>query len=538
MKKRRGKGRSKGGINRKKGGATKKQGQPKKNSKNRRNHHSGNNRTVLLEGLPGTRERFGRKFVDYFEKDYGERLVGLLEAFTKPVHHVAVMNTLLERRGRSEEAGESCGENVVDQKLHDNRFPPTTATTTEKMISGYSLNKDISIYPSLEVHTLSSPTTRGKVPVKNCQSQVNQEIEDTGNRVLGEEKDDGLVSSAAVEKKTMLQRGGGGGAKGGITSSTGNTTLLDQRQQEQQHQQQQLQAHNDDKNNNNKTNSNNSKDSKIYHPPPKLNDQGLLMWYWLDKASLMPPISLLSPPPPRSIMQSKDDLTMKGEKAQTSATGLSILDMCAAPGGKSMILSMLAFHETTRKATRTTNVNNHLTCNEKSVSRIRNLKHVIKSYIPDQLRSNNIRIVNHDATRWVGAMFDRVLADVPCSSERHVVMEAHKRRMRVDPAQWSPARCKRYASTQFQILLSAVRTTNKGALIVYSTCSIASAENEKVVRKVLKKTSHVVEVVERCGPFSSEDLVSMGAEHRDPGWILLPDRSGGCGPIYWVVVVV
>ncbi|MEM1095368.1 MAG: RsmB/NOP family class I SAM-dependent RNA methyltransferase [Bacteroidota bacterium] len=77
--------------------------------------------------------------------------------------------------------------------------------------------------------------------------------------------------------------------------------------------------------------------------------------------------------------------------------------------------------------------------------------------------------------------FDRVLLDAPCSSEGRFHAS--------DPeswAYWSPRKVKEMARKQQRLLYSAVHATKPGGSIVYSTCSFAPEENERILAKALK----------------------------------------------------
>jgi len=165
--------------------------------------------------------------------------------------------------------------------------------------------------------------------------------------------------------------------------------------------------------------------------------------------------------------------------------------MCSAPGGKSLVLSLLLFNST--DDAKDSNAI-QLICNEKSQPRQARLNRVLWKYLPEHIITR-VRVTGRDATRWhETSVYDRILVDVPCSSERHLVHEALKSNSNIDPKQWSPSRCKRYASIQVALLRSAIMAAKTGALIVYSTCSIASVENEKVIRRVLKKVGSQIKV--------------------------------------------
>ena len=83
--------------------------------------------------------------------------------------------------------------------------------------------------------------------------------------------------------------------------------------------------------------------------------------------------------------------------------GDDILDMCAAPGGKSLVIaSLLANH-------------GKLTLNDRSANRRARLKQVLRDHLePTWLQ--NIEVTGHDATKWglyEQNKYDKVLLDAP-----------------------------------------------------------------------------------------------------------------------------
>lgn len=194
-----------------------------------------------------------------------------------------------------------------------------------------------------------------------------------------------------------------------------------------------------------------------------------------------------------------------------------VLDMCAAPGGKTLSIALRLGGKGT------------LIANDRSASRRNRLIKVLNDCLPSQLRSV-VKVTGHDSTMWSlheRDAYDRILLDAPCSSERHVLTDVSAL------AQWSPNRPRQLAIQQFAMLAAALDAAKDGAFILYSTCSICPLENEQIIDKLSKK---------RAGLFVEEDLAaahpemtqqSEGLEH---GRIVLPDVHDGCGPLYFCLI--
>ncbi len=185
-----------------------------------------------------------------------------------------------------------------------------------------------------------------------------------------------------------------------------------------------------------------------------------------------------------------------------------VLDMCAAPGGKSLILA--------EKLMGT----GQLVLNELSRSRRERLKRVVDSYVPTEYREN-IDIRKYDGANYgihLKDEFDYILLDAPCSSEDHVISKESE----LD--KWSEKRSKRLATLQYSLLCSALLSVKNGGEILYSTCSISPYENDQVIEKLISKKGHV-EVLDPV------ELYGYG-EKTKHGVLFLPD-NGGIGPIYF-----
>ncbi|NXG61587.1 NSUN4 methyltransferase, partial [Hemiprocne comata] len=169
---------------------------------------------------------------------------------------------------------------------------------------------------------------------------------------------------------------------------------------------------------------------------------GLLSYYLMDAASLLPVLALNVQP------------------------GDFVLDLCAAPGGKTLAVLQ-------------TGVCGHLAANDVSVSRTKRLHQILRSYVPKEIRET-VSITSYDGRDWgqlEGGTFHKVLVDVPCTTDRHSVMEEennifHKRRTK--ERQMLPM-------LQLQLLMAGILATKPGGEVVYSTCSLSPLQNEYVI---------------------------------------------------------
>jgi 16S rRNA (cytosine1407-C5)-methyltransferase len=186
-----------------------------------------------------------------------------------------------------------------------------------------------------------------------------------------------------------------------------------------------------------------------------------------------------------------------------------ILDACAAPGGKSLVIASRMGDGA------------RLLANELSGDRRRRLVKVLDEHLDGGLRER-VTVSGFDAAAAAGrkselGRFGAVLLDAPCSSEAHVLQNEHAL------AQWTPARPKFLAKRQWALLSAAFLLLKPGGSLVYSTCAVTSEENDGVISRLLKKYGEAV--------ITDEPDFSEG-EPSEFGWIILPDVSGGMGPMY------
>jgi NOL1/NOP2/sun family putative RNA methylase len=147
------------------------------------------------------------------------------------------------------------------------------------------------------------------------------------------------------------------------------------------------------------------------------------------------------------------------------APGQHVLDLAAAPGGKTTHIASLLGN---------TGV---LVANEVETSRIKGLGENLERW-----GARNVVLVNERverlAVRW-GARFDRVLLDAPCSGEGMFRKNAAAR------AEWSAQHVAGCAARQERILEHAARLVRPGGRMVYSTCTFAPEENEQQIAAFL-----------------------------------------------------
>ncbi|EON69425.1 hypothetical protein W97_08685 [Coniosporium apollinis CBS 100218] len=214
--------------------------------------------------------------------------------------------------------------------------------------------------------------------------------------------------------------------------------------------------------------------------------------------------------------------------------GMTVLDLCAAPGSKSaQLIEMVHGGEEARVRQVLHNLNEQqgrgmspdgmeieaekaqaqseddwsddgratglLIANDVDYRRAQMLVHQVK-----RLNSPNMIVTNHDATLFPSIKlysepdqpgrylkFDRILADVPCSGDGTA---------RKNPniwKDWIPGNGLGLYATQVRILVRALQMLKVGGRVVYSTCSMNPVEDEAVVASA----------IDRCGGVSKVKII-------------------------------
>ena len=159
-----------------------------------------------------------------------------------------------------------------------------------------------------------------------------------------------------------------------------------------------------------------------------------------------------------------------------------ILDMAAAPGGKTTQISAL------------TNNKAHITACEKNKIRAERLK-----YNVDKQGATCVFIMPKDS-RFIDDFFsfDQILLDAPCSGSGTLDFNDSN-----IEKYFTKQLIERSTKTQKTLLKKAVNLLKPGNEMVYSTCSVLACENEDVVESILKDGK--IEIV----PISFEGIESL-----------------------------
>jgi 16S rRNA (cytosine967-C5)-methyltransferase len=173
-------------------------------------------------------------------------------------------------------------------------------------------------------------------------------------------------------------------------------------------------------------------------------------------------------------------------------TGDWVLDLCAAPGGKTTQLARTAFE---------------VVAVELHPGRARELEDNVR-----RLGFSNVRVVNADARELEPELtgFDRVLVDAPCSGLGVLAARPDLR--------W---RARPLPELQAELLRVAAERVKADGTIVYSVCTIARGENEVVVdTSGLVVDSLGEEWPEFAHPRRPEFLLTLPHRHRTSGFFI------------------
>jgi 16S rRNA (cytosine967-C5)-methyltransferase len=166
--------------------------------------------------------------------------------------------------------------------------------------------------------------------------------------------------------------------------------------------------------------------------------------------------------------------------------GMRVLDLCAAPGGKTAYIAAIM------------HAKGEIVAIDKFESRLKLLR---KNN--DRLGLDCVRTVESDALDYSGELFDRVLADVPCSGTGTLSKKPDIKWKR------DLFDIRDMNVVQLKLLKKASTLVKPGGILVYSTCSIEPEENFEIVKKFLEGNNNF-KLGDRKNKFPEEVLDENG----------------------------
>ncbi len=145
-----------------------------------------------------------------------------------------------------------------------------------------------------------------------------------------------------------------------------------------------------------------------------------------------------------------------------------VVDMCAAPGGKTTLIAQFMENKGSVLAT------------DISRERIRSLRSNLS-----RMRVDNTLAIRMDATQLpkFGIQADAVLLDAPCTGEGLIPLDPERKHSRTAEDIMT------LAKVQQRLILTAIQLLREGGVLVYATCSFAPEENEEIIDYALQRCS-------------------------------------------------
>ena len=182
------------------------------------------------------------------------------------------------------------------------------------------------------------------------------------------------------------------------------------------------------------------------------------------------------------------------------------LDLCAAPGGKSTLLRAALPADCVLYSNEP--IRNRASILLENVTKWGYENHIVTNAYPKDYRRAKMR-------------FDLILCDVPCSGEGM---------FRKDPAtigEWSPQQVEKCWQLQREIVSDAWACLNEGGILIYSTCTFNTKENEENIRWILSEYDAEVIQIETKPEWNITGSLLDG--FTEPVYRFIPGISRGEG---------
>ncbi len=181
---------------------------------------------------------------------------------------------------------------------------------------------------------------------------------------------------------------------------------------------------------------------------------------------------------------------------------LKVLDLCAAPGGKSTLIQSLITPDSL------------LVSNEVIKPRVNILIENISKW-----GAENVIVSNNDPAHFqrVPQYFDVIIADAPCSGSGLFRKEPEA------IGEWSTNNVALCSQRQQRILHDVIPALKTNGILIYSTCSYSVEENEAIsqwLKDEMKLTAHPIKIDDSWGIIETDN-------HN--GYRFFPDKTAGEG---------
>ena len=164
--------------------------------------------------------------------------------------------------------------------------------------------------------------------------------------------------------------------------------------------------------------------------------------------------------------------------------GETVLDLAAAPGGKTLILAGLMENTGWLSAVEPSRERFFRLCDNLKTQGVTNAH----TYMTD----------GRSVGKKCPLMFDRILLDAPCSSEARFKTHEPK-----SMSYWSVHKVKETSKLQRRLLLSAFDALKPGGKLLYSTCSFSPEENESPLQHLLERHGAHLKTIPLTLPFDN-----------------------------------
>ena len=190
---------------------------------------------------------------------------------------------------------------------------------------------------------------------------------------------------------------------------------------------------------------------------------------------------------------------------------LRVLDLCAAPGGKSTLIESFISHDSI------------LVSNEIIKSRASVLEENLVKW-----GASNVIVTNNDPVTFqrLGNYFDIIIVDAPCSGSGLFRKDVRA----ID--EWSEGNVEMCSQRQQRILADVYPALKKDGVLIYSTCSYSEEENECIADWLLDTfavSSLQLTLTAEDGSSYGDIVEAISKKHAAFGYRFFPDKIKGEG---------